>query len=302
MLILIKLLTMNINYFENEGLFYLKIIPWNSFWDDSLINSIKSNLNALWASWLWYWIEIYTFKKKWKIYIEQYMYSNSIEWLIYIMNFFNKLYLQKVSFTTNVMQNLIKFDKYSNHLQIWLINHGVLQIKKMWALAWWKDFNSSVSINSSIINEAISIMNENEIIKINFSFVKWDYNTFIKDYLYSQKAKNMSDDEKDSFMKSFTDSQDFFTFRYDIKHNLKSNLFKGIVSKNIYLYSSNYNSYYINDKKSIWDVIPSHKRLIQSEAILSNWNFLPIVSQYSQIQKTKVLFSNFDLIDNWFVI
>jgi hypothetical protein len=79
----------------------------------------------------------------------------------------------------------------------------------------------------------------------------------------------MSEEEKESFMKSFPNSQDMFLFRYEIKHNLKSKSLKNIIAKNLYLYSSLYNSYFIQEKKSIWDIIPSYKRIIVAESMIS---------------------------------
>ncbi len=55
-------------YFEKDWYFYLKIIPWDSFWE-ILINSVKANLNAFWKNWIWFWIDIYVFKKNKNIYM-----------------------------------------------------------------------------------------------------------------------------------------------------------------------------------------------------------------------------------------
>gem|GEM_PF-3945276 len=60
----------------------------------------------------------------------------------------------------------------------------------------------------------------------------------------------MDDEEKQSFLKSFTESQNFFKFRYFVKTNFNNtSTFENVIEKNLKLYDSLYNNYsYINKK------------------------------------------------------
>lgn len=285
-------------YFEKDWYFYLKIIPWDSFWE-ILINSVKANLNAFWKNWIWFWIDIYVFKKNKNIYTEQYIYSNKLEWISFIINFFEKLYDKKVSFSLKVNEKLIDYN-FKNTFQIWQRNHGVLQIKKMWSL-WGEDFLSSSSLHNGIIEDYSNFINENDVILISFSFTKWDYSFFVKDYLYAKYSKGMDDEEKQSFLKSFTESQNFFKFRYFIKTNFNNtSVLENIIEKNLRLYDSLYNNYSYIKKKWIFDFVVDYKRIIQPEAILSQWLFLPI-SKFTKKQINPIITPSVELIDSGFI-
>ncbi len=286
-------------FFEKNWLYYLKITPWADFWEN-LINSVKANLNAFASNWIWYWLDIFCYKTKNKIKIEQYIYSNSQEWISFIINFFEKLYNSKVSFSKAINQKLLNFSKFKSNYQIWENRHWVLQIKKMWAL-WWGDFLSSSSINSWILEDYEMFINENDIIKISFSFTKTNYSVFVKDWLYYKHSKWMNEEEKQSFFKSFNDSQNFFKFRYFISTNFSKNSFEKIIEKNLRLYDSSYNSYIFIKKKNFFNIINSWKRILQWEAILSQWLFLPVSNKNTEIENIKIIKPNSSLIKSWFI-
>lgn len=289
-------------YFEYNWLFYIKIIPWYAFWNDILINSVKANINSFWIRNNWYWLEIFIYKQKNKINIEQYICSNSKEWIIYLINFYKKLYAHRVSFSVKINKNLILFNKFRKKYQIWQRNNWVLQIKKMWSL-WDNNFWSSISINSWIVDDYSSLMNENEIIKVSFLFSKWSYSKIIKDYLYLKYSKWMSEEEKDSFFKSFSEWQNFFKFRYFFETNKNNNdsLLK-VIEKNLMLYDSLYNNYFIQEKKNIFSILSEWKRIIQWEALLSQGLILPIVNNNTEIQSIPLITTNNKLRKSWFIV
>lgn len=289
-------------YFKNNGLYYLKINPWFKFWDDILINSAKANLNSFWLNWNWYGIEIYLYKQNNKININQYICSNTKEWITYLINLYSKLYENRVSFSKNINKKLVMFDKYVNKYQIWQVNNWVLQIKKMWSL-WDNNFWSSISLNYWIIEDFSPFINENEIIKISFVFTKWSYSKIIKDYLYSKYSKSLNEEERNSFYKSFNESQNFFKFRYFIESNKKNNssLLK-IIEKNLMLYESLYNRYFIQKKKSLFSIVNEAKRIIQWEALLSQWLILPISNNNTHNQNIPIITTNNKLKQSWFII
>lgn len=106
----------NMNMMKNiqhiNGIYYLRIIPWN-IGENQLINSIKSDLNAFHIRWIWFWIENYLYKNKSSIKLEQYICSNSLEWIGYIMNFFIKLYASKISFSLKIKRRLLQYQTIS---------------------------------------------------------------------------------------------------------------------------------------------------------------------------------------------
>jgi hypothetical protein len=263
-----------------DWIYYLKIIPWN-LWEEQLINSIKSDLNAFHIKNIWFWLETYFFKINNNLKLEQYITANSLEWINYAMNFFIKLYSGKVWFSLTIKSRLIQYKNYNHTYKIWLNNHSTLQIKKLGSL-WWDTFLTSSSIHWSIFQEISSFIKNNEIIKTSFYFTKWEYSRFYKDFIYSQKTRTMSEEEEQSFMSSFSENQNMFLFRWKISHNLEFRDTKSIIIKNILLYSSLYNSYQIRDTHSFWNYIWVWKRLLQPEAILSQWLFVPINNNFSQ--------------------
>lgn len=273
-----------------EWIFYLRIIPWN-IWEDQLINSIKSDLNAFHIKGIWFWVENYFYKNKSSIKLEQYICSNSVEWISYIMNFFVKLYSNKVSFSLKIKKKLLQLENYKHQYRIGLNNHSTLQIKKLGAL-WWDTFLTSSSIHWSIFQELASFINENEIIKTSFYFTRWEYSSLYKDFIYSQKSRTMNEEEELSFMSSFSENQNMFLFRWKISHNLQFKDTKSIISKNLSLYSSLYNSYQIRNMNNFWNYISTGKRLLQPEAILSQWLIIPINNQYSEYRSSEIILPN----------
>lgn len=265
-----------------------------------LINSIKSDVNSLWIADLWFWLETYAYKKHWVVKIDQYLTSNSEEWLSYLINFFAKLYSMKCSFSTQVNTELIQRQSYIHCYQTGLSNHWVFQIKKLWSL-WWDNFSTSSSIVGSTLRELMPFINENDIVKVSFSFSKWSYSMLYKDYLYSSKSKHMGEEERDSFYKSFTDTQNFFSFRWSWEWNTTYGNTKNIIDKNLSIYSSSYNSYFLKKKETIWDYIPSSHRLLQGEALLSQGLVLPISSTLTENQSTHILAPSVQLFQNNFV-
>jgi sulfur relay (sulfurtransferase) DsrF/TusC family protein len=79
----------------------------------------------------------------------------------------------------------------------------------------------------------------------------------------------MNEEEELSFMSSFSENQNMFLFKWNISHNLQFQDTKSIISKNLSLYSSLYNSYQIKNINDFWNYISTGKRLLQPEAILS---------------------------------
>lgn len=292
----------DIPFLEEYQLFYLKINPWTTFWEN-LINAIKNDLNAFYLPNLWFWLETYCYQQENRVFIDEYIFSNSLEGINYIMQFFIKLYNWKISFSIGINRDLILKQSYNHIYKIWLNNHSVLQIKKLGALG-AGDFTTSSSIKSSFIQEILPFINENEVIKILFSFSKGSYSSMVKDFLYSQKSKNMNEKETESFLSSFSEAQNMFLFQFNISHNLKYSDTKSILYKNLWLYTSLYNSYNITEYKTFLDYIPQYKRLLQPEALLSQGLFLPLSHISGSIQDKAVIlpsswFFQCDLIQNF---
>ncbi len=264
----------NIPFISKYQLYYLKINPWTNFWEN-LINSIKNDLNAFYLPHLWFWMETHCYKVKNRVFIDEYIFSNSLEGINYIMQFFIKLYVWKISFSTDINRKHILTQSYNHIYKIGLNNHSVLQIKKLGSLWAW-DFTTSSSIKSSFIQEILPFINEDEVIKILFSFSQGSYSSIVKDFLYSQKSKNMNEKEEESFLSSFSENQNMFLFQFNISHNLQYRDTKSILYKNLGLYTSLYNSYNITQYKKFLDYIPQYKRLLQPEALLSQGLFLPL--------------------------
>lgn len=286
--------------FSHQWIYYLKIFPSKIEDDGILMNSIKSDINSLWIPDLWFGLETYLLKNKWVVTIDQYITSNSEEWLSYLINFFTKLYNRKCSFSTQVNIELIQRQSYIHSYQTGLINHGVLQIKKLWAL-WGDNFSTSSSIIGSTFQELLPFINEKDIVKVSFSFSKWNYSMLYKDYLYSSKSKHMGEEEKDSFYKSFTDTQNFFSFRWSWEWNTAYDNTRNVIDKNLSIYTSSYNSYFLKQKKNIWDYVPSSHRLLQGEALLSQWLILPISNSLTQNQWTPIVSPNVELFQQNFI-
>ncbi|GAB0175329.1 MAG: hypothetical protein HHAS10_12080 [Candidatus Altimarinota bacterium] len=277
----------NIPYFPEHQLFYLKINPGTNF-GENLINSIKNDLNAFYLPHLWFGMETHCYQAKNRVFIDEYIFSNSLEGINYIMQFFIKLYNGKISFSIDIKRDFILRQSYKHIYKIGLNNHSVLQIKKLGALG-AGDFTTSSSIKSSFIQEILPFINENEVIKILFSFSKGSYSSLVKDYLYTQKSKNMNEKEQESFISSFTESQNMFLFQFNISHNLQYRDIKSILYKNLGLYASLYNSYSITEYKTFLDYIPQYKRLLQPEALLSQGLFLPLSHISGTIQDKAII-------------
>lgn len=277
----------DIPFLQEHQLFYLKINPWTTFWEN-LINSIKNDLNAFYLPHLWFWLETHCYQQENRVFIDEYIFSNSLEGVNYIMQFFIKLYVWKISFSTDINSNLLLRQTYNHCYKIWLNNHSVFQIKKLGALG-AGDFTTSSSIKSSFIQEILPFIKENEVIKMLFSFSKGSYSTLVKDFLYSQKSKNMNEKEEESFMSSFSEAQNMFLFQFNISHNLQFRDTKSILYKNLWLYTSLYNSYNITEYKNFLNYIPQYKRLLQPEALLSQGLFLPISHIAGSIQDKTII-------------
>lgn len=277
----------NTPFFPEHQLFYLKINPWTAFWEN-LINSIKNDLNSFWLDNLWFWIETHCYQQENRVFIDEYIFSNSLEGINYIMQFFIKLYNWKISFSIDIKRDFILKQTYNHCYKIGLNNHSVLQIKKLGALG-AGDFTTSSSIKSSFIQEILPFIQENEVIKILFSFSRGSYSSFVKDFLYSQKSRNMNEKDEESFLSSFTESQNMFLFQFNISHSLKYSDTKSILYKNLWLYASLYNSYNITEYKTFWNYIPQYKRLLQPEALLSQGLFLPISHIAGSIQDKTII-------------
>lgn len=283
----------NIPYLPEYQLYYLKINPWITFWEN-LINSIKNDLNAFYLPHLWFWMETHCYQSKNRVFIDEYIFSNSLEGINYIMQFFIKLYNWKISFSIDIKKDFILRQSYNHIYKIGLNNHSVLQIKKLGALG-AGDFTTSSSIKSSFIQEILPFIKENEFIKILFSFSKGSYSSIVKDFLYSQKSRNMNENEEESFMSSFSESQNMFLFQFNISHGLQYRDIKSILYKNLGLYTSLYNSYNITEYKNFLDYIPQYKRLLQPEALLSQGLFLPLSHISGSIQDKSII-----LPSSWF--
>lgn len=218
------------------------------------------------------------------------------------MQFFIKLYNWKISFSLDIKRDFILTQSYNHCYKIGLNNHSVLQIKKLGALG-AGDFTTSSSIKSSFIQEILPFVKEDEVIKILFSFSKGSYSTLVKDFLYSQKSRNMNEKDEESFMSSFSEAQNMFLFQFNISHNLQYTDTKSILYKNLWLYTSLYNSYNITEYKTFWDYIPQYKRLLQPEALLSQGLFLPLSHIAGSIQDKGIIlpsssFFQCDLVKN----
>lgn len=277
----------DIPFIPEYQLFFLKINPWNDFWEN-LINSVKNDLNSFYLPNLWFWLETHCYKQGNRLIIDEYIFSNSLEWMTYIIQFFIKLYIWKVSFSMEINRDFLLRQSHNHFYKIGLNNHWVFQIKKLWAL-WASDFTTSSSIKSSFLQEVIPFIDENELIKIVFSFSKGSYSSLLKEYLYTQKSRNMNEKEQESFLSSFSESQNMFLFQFHISHNLQYRDTKSILLKNLWLYSSLYNSYLIKEYKNILNYFPSYKRLLQPEALLSQWLFLPISHLSASIQEKAII-------------
>jgi len=75
----------------------------------------------------------------------------------------------------------------------------------------------------------------------------------------------MNDQDKQKFYEAFPPGMEVFLFRWDIERNMNSSKIQAIIEKNLSLYSSPINSYVLLNKNSIFDTIPSRKRLMSSE-------------------------------------
>ncbi len=285
--------------YQTEGIYYLRIIPSLTISDEMLINAIKSWLNAFWLPETWFWLETYFLQSWGTKFVESYVFSNTQEGLVYMINFFDKLYEWRVQFSIKVHHKLIEKQNYPKKYRIWLDRHGVFQIRKLGAIA-WISFYSSPSIPAEIIKELDSFINDNEIIKMTFSFTKGEYSQLVKYLLYEYEKKWMSEEDIESFEKSFTDSQNMFSFMWSIEHNLKYNISE-IVQKNLSLYSSCYNHYSLKEMKGIWTTIPSWKQLLQPEALLSNGLFIPVISPHAQTQNYPIVMPKNEFVRDGFI-
>ncbi|GAB0174582.1 MAG: hypothetical protein HHAS10_04610 [Candidatus Altimarinota bacterium] len=286
--------------FCHQGIYYLKIFPSRIEDDGMLMNSIKSDINSLWIPDLWFGLETYLFKEKGIVKIDQYVTSNNEEGLSYLINFFTKLYNKKCSFSTHVNTQLIQGQSYIHCYQTGLSSHGVLQIKKLGALG-GDNFSTSSSIIGSTFQELLPFINDRDTVKVSFSFSKGSYSMFYKDYLYSSKSKHMGEEEKESFYKSFTDTQNFFSLRWSWEWNTAYGNTKNIIDKNLSLYSSSYNSYFLKEKKKIWDYIPSSHRLLQGEALLSQGLIIPLSNTFTENQGVPIVSPNVQLYQHNFI-
>lgn len=277
---------------------YLKVIPWPNM-PENLINSVKSNLWSFRSSNLWYSLESYFYKHKNIVELQQFIASSKQEWLSYSMNFFQKLYWWRVNFSIAVPQKLIQQEKYPYQSKIGLLNHWVLQTRRVWAVG-WDDFASSSSILAWIFQEVSPFITEKGIIKSTFSFTKWDYSLLIKERLFRKNTKSMNDQDKQKFYEAFPPGMEVFLFRWDIERNMNSTKIQAIIEKNLSLYSSPINSYVLLNNNSIFNTIPWRKRLMSSEWLLSHWLFVP-VSTYWEIQTEPIIIPGNDLYKGWFV-
>ena len=278
---------------------YLRIIPGPEI-PELLINSIKSSIGSFRSSDLWYSIESYFYKVGNVVELQQFIVSNKQEWLSYSMNFFQRLYWWKVNFSVKVPMKLIQKTRYPHRSKIGLYQHWILQTKRAWAV-WWDDFLTSSSILASIFQEIEPFITEKGIIKSSFSFTKWTYSQIIKERLFHQNTKDMDEQDKKMFYSAFPNWTNLFRFRWDIHRNISNSKVSPVIEKNLSLYSSYVNKYELMERKNIFSVIPTRKRLIWSEWIISHWLFIP-VSSYGQLQQDPVFIPTKNLYDAGFIL
>ncbi|EKD66120.1 MAG: hypothetical protein ACD_49C00064G0023 [uncultured bacterium (gcode 4)] len=207
-----------------------------------ILTSIKNELNGLISINCEYSFKFVFFRNKSWIYLKQYISSNSDTWILFLLNFYEKLYSWNIAFK-RVKENL-KFSISPKHYySVWLENNHVFQIKKPGEIG-LNTFSSSAWLIENILNESALILNQWEFIQFEFIITPNSYDQFSKAFLYTVKEIWKSEEYKEELRWSFTDKLGFFLFDFNISHNLENEKnFWNILYKNLRLYDSNWNNY-----------------------------------------------------------
>lgn len=252
----------------------LEVLPSKLEDNGLLLSSIKNELDNLWNTPFTYDIEFILKKENWIITLNQAIWSDEEVWLSYLLHHYSKLYKNNVSFIEN--DDFWSHLNPNHYINIGLKKHYTLQAKKPWEL-WMDNYISSASIIKGIVNEYKMLLKDWEFVSINFRYTRTSHNLIMKEMVYLYEELFLWEQWKEDLEKSFSEKLNFFEFEFQISSNTKNiNNLQEVISKNLSLYSSRYNSYIFKYSNNYYPTIKKSKRKWQIDLFLSNWLLTPI--------------------------
>lgn len=286
MVLYFNFILMEIKKIDNK--FTLKILNWKIN-NEFLLSSINSDLNSIFhQKWEIYKNNYFLYNQENNLFIEQFIWSKTRNWLNYIINFLNKLYWWDISYSSKIDNDLFN-KKYDKIYSISLKNLFYFQLKKPW-IAWdwlWEAYQSSSRIIEDIFKDFKDFLHDWEILNISLEYWYSNYSNLLRKILYRFKEIFHDFQYIEELNSSFSDKLEFLEFDFIIKTNSKnSQILEKIIKKNLDVYNNKFNGYKLNK----WNLYLSNfYKKVQIDTLIAHGTILPVKSNFTQINESKII-------------
>lgn len=282
-------------------MFTLEKFPWSTL-DNNLSSSINSDLNSILSQiWIVYYSNYFLINENWKKIIRNFIWSNDEKWLIYMKKFYDRLYNGDIAYSKN-FDNSIFNKKLDKSFYIKLDSLFYLQLKKPWIneLDTQWNYNSSSRIFKQIFEESLELLDDWEVIRIDFEYQKTNYSKFWKNIVFWLKSLFINNElELEELYSSFSDKLKFVEFYIKISTNSqKYKDIRDIAYKNFQVYENKFNKYKLENSK--WSFLKL-KNKIQIDSLISHSLIIPIHNHISLNNKSKLIPYWIDITNNNFL-
>lgn len=279
----------------------LEIFPWRTL-DNNLNSSINSDLNSILSQqWILYFNNYFLINEDWKKVIRNFLSSNDKNWLIYMKKFYDRLYNWDISYSKN-FDNSILNQKLDKTFYFKLDSLFYLQLKKPWISEFdttW-NYNNSSRIFKQIFEESLDLLEDWEVLRIDFEYQKTNYSKLWKNIVFWWKNLFIDNElELEELYSSFSDKLKFVEFYVKISTNSKKYKdIRDIAFKNFWVYENKFNKYKIQNSK--WSFLKL-KNKIQIDSLISHSLIIPIHNDISINNKSKIIPYWIDITNNNFL-
>ncbi len=266
----------------------LEIYPWkinNNYLSSSINNDLNSILNQ---EWIIYNNSYVLVNYNNKTTIRNFISSNNEKWLIYMKKVYDRLYNWDISYSNNFNKKILE-KNLDNVFYVKLDKLFYFQIKKPWIneLDTNNNYNSSSRIFKQIFEEASYVLNDWDVIKIDFEYRKTNYSKLWKNIAFWLKMLFKNQMENEELFSTFTDKLEFVECYIKISTNSsKFDEIKDITKKNFQVYKSKNNSFRLSKKK--WSFLKLKNKL-QIDSLISLSLLIPIHNEFSINNKSKII-------------
>lgn len=278
----------------------LEIFTWNvnnNYLSSSINNDLNSILNQ---EWIIYNNSYVLVNYNNKTTIRNFISSNDEKWLIYMKKVYDRLYNWDISYSKDFDEKILEknLDKV---FYVKLDKLFYFQIKKPWIaeLDTNNNYNSSSRVFKQIFEESSYILNDWDVIKIDFEYKKTNYSKLWKNITFWVKMLFQNQMENEELFSTFTDKLEFVECYIKISTNSsKFDEIKDITKKNFQVYKSKYNLFRLSNSR--WSFL-KFKNKLQIDSLISLSLLIPINNDNSLNNKSKIIPYWIDVTNNNFL-